>query len=144
MRLRLLACNDTGFFEPGFRSSPTSSVRELDPGSSLITALGELGIDPAVDFHSIIPARGRGTCDGIVPRASAHLEGAASELFVPAGHACLEERDVIRETARILAEHIRMTGKDSSQLVLGVAKPRGESRAMVPSGSEIPATKGIP
>ena len=143
-RLRLLGCNDAGFFEPGFRSSPTTSVGELEPGSPLITALGELGIDPAVDFHSIIPSRGRGTGDGIVPLASAHLEGAASELFVRAGHACLEEREVIRETARILAEHVRMSGKDSSHLALGVAERRGESWAKGRSGSETPATEGMP
>jgi pimeloyl-ACP methyl ester carboxylesterase len=143
-RRRLLGCNDTGFFEPGFRSGPTTSVGELEPGSSLITALVELGIDPAVDFHSIIPSRGRETGDGIVPRASAHVEGAASELFVRAGHVCLEEREVIRETARILAEHIRMSGKDSSYLVLGVAEPRGESSAKSRSASETPASEGMP
>ena len=144
VRRRLLGCNDAGFFEPGFRSRLTTSVGELEPGGSLITALGELGIDPAVDFHSIIPSRGRETGDGIVPLASAHLEGAASELFVRAGHACLEEREVIRETARILAEHIRMSGKDSSHLVLGVAEPRGESWAWGRSGRETPAPEGMP
>ena len=56
------------------------------------------------------PARA-GAGDGIVPLASAHLEGAASELLVRAGHVCLEEREVIRETARILAEHVRHVGR---------------------------------
>lgn len=144
VRLRLLRCNDAGFFEPGFRLSPTTSVGELEPGGPLITALGELGIDPAVDFHSIIPSRGRGAGDGIVPRASARLEGAASELVVRAGHACLAEREVIRETARILAVHVRMSGKDSSHLVLGVAAPLGESWGKGRSGIETPATEGMP
>ena len=78
-----------------------------------------------MDFHSIIPSRGTG--DGRRDRslASAHLEGAASELVVRAGHACLEEREVIRETARILAEHVRMSGKDSSPLALDVAERPG-------------------
>jgi hypothetical protein len=56
----------------------------------------------------------------------------------------LEEREVIRETARIPAEHIRMSGKDSSHLVLGVAEPRGESWAKGQSGSETPVTEGMP
>jgi pimeloyl-ACP methyl ester carboxylesterase len=143
-RLRLLGCNDTGFFEPGFRSSPTTSVGELEPGSSLITALGELGIDPAVDFHSIIPARGRETGDGIVPLASARLEGSASELLVAAAHACLEEREVIRETARILAEHVRMSGKDSSCLALDVSGRRGETWDLGRSGGDTTAPEGRP
>ena len=135
----LLGCNDAGFFESGFRSRPPTSVGELEPGSPLITSLNELGIDPAVGFHSIIPSRGRGTGDGIVPLASAHLEGAASELLVRAGHVCLEERDVIRETARILAEHIRMSDKDSSRLALGTSGCRGESWDSGRSGSQTPA-----
>jgi hypothetical protein len=143
-RLRLLGCNDTGFFEPGFRSSLTTSVGELEPGSSLITALGELGIDPAVDFHSIIPARGRETGDGIVPLASARLEGSASELLVAAAHACLEEREVIRETARILAEHVRMSGKDSSCLALDVSGRRGETWDLGRSGGDTTAPEGRP
>jgi hypothetical protein len=144
-RLRLLGCNDTGFFEPGFRSSPTTSVGELEPGSSLITALGELGIDPAVDFHSIIPSRGTDMGDGIVPLASAHVEGAASELLVRAEHACLEEREVIREIARILAEHVRMSGKkDSSRLARDVSGRRGETWDLGRSGGDTTAPEGRP
>jgi hypothetical protein len=37
-----------------------------------------------------------------------------------------------------------VNGKDSSHLVLGVAEPRGESRAKARSGSETPATEGMP
>jgi hypothetical protein len=144
VRRRLLGCNNTGFFEPSFLSTTPTSVGELEPCSALITALCELGIDPAVGFHSIIPARGRETGDGIVPLASAHLEGSASELLVAAAHSCLEEREVIRETARILAEHVRMSGKDSSCLALDVSERRGESWDLGRSGSETPATEETP
>jgi pimeloyl-ACP methyl ester carboxylesterase len=129
LRRRLLGCNNTGFFEPGFLSITPTSVGELEPGSALITALGELGIDQGVNFHSIIPSLGTDMGDGIVPLASAHFEGAASELLVAAAHACLEEREVIRETARILAEHIRVSGKDSSRLALDVSGRRGDTSA---------------
>jgi hypothetical protein len=97
-----------------------------------------------VDFHSIIPARGRGTGDGIVPLASARLEGSASELLVAAAHACLEEREVIRETARILAEHVRMSGKDSSCLALDVSGRRGETWDLGRSGGDTTAPEGRP
>jgi hypothetical protein len=144
VRSRLIACNNAEFFETGFRLTSPTSVEDLEPGSSLVTALGELGIDPAVGFHSIIPIGRQETGDGIVPLASSHLEGAASEFLVRAGHACLEEREVIRETARILAEHIGTSGTDSSHLVLGVAEPRGESWAKGRSGRETPAPEGTP
>jgi hypothetical protein len=113
-RRRLLGCNDTGFLEPEFRLSAPTSVSELKLGSPLLTALGELGIDPTVGFHSIIPSVGPEMGDGIVPLASAKSESAASELLVRAGCVCVEERDVIRETARSLAEHLRIFGENSS------------------------------
>jgi hypothetical protein len=144
VRRRLLGRNEVGFFEPRFRLITPTSVGELEPGSSLITALGELGIDPGVDCHSIIPSCVTDMGDGIVPLASARLKGVASELVVRAQHACLEEREVVRKMARILAEHIRVSGKDSSHLVLGVAEPRGESWANGQSGSETPTTEGMP
>jgi pimeloyl-ACP methyl ester carboxylesterase len=144
VRRRLLGCNNTGFFEPGLLSTTPNSVGELEPGSALITALCELGIDPAVGFHSIIPARERETDDGIVPLASAHLEGSASELLVAAAHACLEEREVIRETARILAEHVRMSGKDSSRLAPDVSRRRGATWDLGRSGGDTTATEGRP
>jgi pimeloyl-ACP methyl ester carboxylesterase len=144
VRRRLLGFNDAGSFEPGFRSSPATSVGELAPGSPLMTAVDEVGIDPAVRFHSIIASRGWGTGDGIVPLASAHLDGAASELVVRAEHACLGVPEVIRETGRILAEHIRMSGKDSSHLAFGVAEPRSELWAKGQSGSDMPVTEEMP
>ena len=50
--------------------------------------------------------------------------------------------DVIRETDRVLGEHIRMSGKGSSHLVLGVAERRSESWAKGRSGSETPGHRG--
>ncbi len=113
IRRRLLSGNDAGFFGPAFRATPSTSVGELEPDSPLLAALIELGIDPAVDFHSIIASRGPGTGDGIVPLASARLDGVESELVVRAGHVCLEEREVIREAARILAEHAGIAARES-------------------------------
>ncbi len=145
LRRRLLGYNAAEFFEAGFRSSSPTSVGELEEGSPLLTALGELGIDLLVDFHSIIPSRGRRTGDEIAPLGSAHVEGAASELLVSTEHACLEEREVIRETARILAEHVGMSGKSgSSRLALGVSGRRGEEWDLGRSGGDTTAPEGRP
>jgi hypothetical protein len=40
--------------------------------------------------------------DGVVPYASAHLDGAASELVVRSGHGVCENPDAQREVIRIL------------------------------------------
>jgi hypothetical protein len=63
-----------------------------------------------VEYHSIIadrrdPPRAGGT-DGVVPYASAHLAGAASELLIHGGHLCQDHPHVIRECRRILTEHL--------------------------------------
>jgi hypothetical protein len=63
-----------------------------------------------VNYHSIIadrrdPPRDGGT-DGVVPYASAHLDGAVSELLVHGGHLCQAHPLVIRECRRILTEHL--------------------------------------
>jgi hypothetical protein len=56
-----------------------------------------------------------------VPYASAHLDGAASELLIHGGQFCQDDPLVIRECRRILTEH----------LVRIVTRPDG-SRAGVP------------
>ena len=131
-------------------------MHKLDPQSlrrtfaSVLYALGEappivmqeMGhTSPALALRVYAQAMRRG--EGEQAQLRALVEGAESELFVRAGHACLEEREVIRETARILAEHIRRSGMDSSHL-LGVAEPRGESWDLGRSGSGMPATEGTP
>jgi hypothetical protein len=72
-------------------------------------ALCDLKIDPSVCSHSIIAdyrdPPGPGASDGIVPYASSHLDGAASELLVHGHHICLHHPRVIQEIERILREH---------------------------------------
>jgi hypothetical protein len=41
-----------------------------------------------------------------VPYASAHLDGAASELLIHGGHLCQDHPAVIQECRRILTEHL--------------------------------------
>jgi pimeloyl-ACP methyl ester carboxylesterase len=105
----LLASNDPVAFRPSFRAGLPTSIDELVWEHPLLLALDGLSIDPRVKRHSIIadlrqpPRIGGG--DGLVPYASAHHPGAASEFLVSAGHLCLENPDVIGEVARILQEH---------------------------------------
>jgi pimeloyl-ACP methyl ester carboxylesterase len=108
-REALLIQNKADFFLPGFREEDPTSVGELASGHPLILALGDLGIDPSIPFHSIIadlrdpPAPGAG--DGIVPYSSSHLDCAASEVLFHGHHVCLNDPAVIREARRILMEH---------------------------------------
>jgi hypothetical protein len=106
----LLASNRPDFFRDTFREGLPTSVDQLTWDHPLLLALRDAGIDPAVEYHSIIadrrdPPRGGGT-DGVVPYASAHLDGAASELLIHGGHLCQDHPLVIRECRRILAEHL--------------------------------------
>jgi pimeloyl-ACP methyl ester carboxylesterase len=108
-RETLIASNNAELFTPGFRTEVPTSVTELAPGHALLMALCDLKIDPSVSSHSIIAdfrdPPGPGASDGIVPYASSHLDGAASELLVHGHHVCLHHRGVIREIERILREH---------------------------------------
>ena len=99
---RLIAANPPDFFESPFRDGLPTSIDELRWESPFLTALGEVPIVSTVKYHSIIAGS-----DGVVSYASAHLDGAASELLVTAGHLCQDHPEVIREVRRILAEHDR-------------------------------------
>lgn len=81
-----------------------TSVAELSPSNPLYKALEEVPI--VVPYHSIIGDRGRGdtpnSSDGVVPYGSSHLDGAQSEVVVPAGHGAYDDPQAIREMRRIL------------------------------------------
>jgi pimeloyl-ACP methyl ester carboxylesterase len=106
----LLESNRPDFFLTAFRQGLPTSLDQLTWDHPRLVALGDLGIDPAVTYHSIIadrrdPPRPGGT-DGVVPYTSAHLDGAASELLVHGGHLCQSQPLVIQECRRILTEHL--------------------------------------
>ena len=106
----VLASNGPDFFLDAFREGLPTSVDQLTWDHPRLLSLCDLGIDPGVEYHSIIadrrdPPRERGT-DGVVPYASAHLDGAASEFLVHGGHLCQAHPLVIRECRRILTEHL--------------------------------------
>jgi pimeloyl-ACP methyl ester carboxylesterase len=95
-----------------------SSIRGLSPKNPLIQALAEIAIDRHVPFHSIIGDRGLGDgeqgSDGVVPYTSSHLDGAESELIVPADHSAHAHPLAVREVQRILKLHLQQNGAPRS------------------------------
>lgn len=94
-----------------FRDPLPTSVDNLSPDSPIIQAVARMKIDPEVQFHSIIGNVREGELeashDGVVPYTSSHLEGAASEYIVPAGHSsCQSHPLTVLEIQRILYEHL--------------------------------------
>jgi pimeloyl-ACP methyl ester carboxylesterase len=106
----LLASNRPDFFRETFRKGLPTSVDQLTWDHPLLLALRDRGINPMVRYHSIIADRrdppSVGGTDGVVPYASAHLDGAASELLIHGGHLCQDHPAVIQECRRILTEHL--------------------------------------
>jgi hypothetical protein len=86
-------------------------------------------------YHSIIGREAEGeplesSSDGVVPYASAHLDGAESECVVRGDHGCQDSPETIREIRRILYLHL---GHPDG----GAGAPRGTStrhREPVPMG----------
>jgi hypothetical protein len=83
----------------------------LDPESPLLAALAEMPVKRDVRIHTIVGARRRTLAgeptDGVVTAASAHHPGAASEIWVAAGHSELHhDATTIAEVRRILNEHV--------------------------------------
>jgi pimeloyl-ACP methyl ester carboxylesterase len=96
---------------PGLEDRIPTSLENMDPASPFVRYLADLPIDSRIHAHSIVPigkARStHGAHDGVVAYASAHLEGAESEVLVPAGHSCQSHPRTTIELRRILREHIR-------------------------------------
>ncbi|MEN8149775.1 MAG: alpha/beta fold hydrolase [Planctomycetota bacterium] len=94
---------------------PRNSIDNLDPESEYLKALAGLPFRPGLPFHSIVGDmrgdRENPTGDGVVPYASAHLDGAASELIVKSGHSVQETAEAIAEVKRILELHLAGAGE---------------------------------
>jgi pimeloyl-ACP methyl ester carboxylesterase len=83
------------------------SVSSLSPRQPTLRILADLPFAEPIQAHSIIGDRGKpgrleDSSDGIVPYLSSHLEGAASELVVPAGHSAFRHPAAMAEIRRIL------------------------------------------
>lgn len=94
-----------------FKDLGGRSVQNLSPRHPVLKAMDQRPV--AVPYHSIIGIRKQGkplpeTSDGVVPYSSAHLDGAVSELPVPAWHSCTARPDVTAEIRRILRSHAHL------------------------------------
>lgn len=88
-----------------------NSIDNLSDRDPFVRVASALPMNPRVRFHSIIGNDTPGAAqalssDGIVPYASAHLDGAASELVIPSAHSVQENPLAILEIRRILREQL--------------------------------------
>lgn len=93
------------------------SIDDMNPESSFIKTLSSLKIADNVMAHSIIPVKNQDAPkekwnDGVVRYESAHIDCAASELIVKAGHSAQEEPQTIEEVRRILIENLKNNDGD--------------------------------
>jgi pimeloyl-ACP methyl ester carboxylesterase len=88
-----------------------NSIKNLSDQDPFVRESSKLPISEKVIYHSIM---GNDTpdvileasSDGVVPYASARLEGAASELVLSSWHSVQEQPEAIVEIRRILHEHL--------------------------------------
>jgi hypothetical protein len=103
--------NGPTVFQPSFRKHALSSADGLEAENPMLMALDAQQIAHDVAYHSIIanihhqrtPEK---ISDGFVHYRSAHLNGAASEHIVSAGHGCEANPEVIDEVRRVLHVHL--------------------------------------
>jgi pimeloyl-ACP methyl ester carboxylesterase len=102
-----------GSFLIELRTDLPNSIDTLKPENRFVRAINTLKVAPGIPYHVIIGDRGLGdrekSNDGIVAYWSSHLDGAASELIVPSGHASHASRQGIAEVIRIL--HLNLIQK---------------------------------
>ena len=83
-----------------------NSIDTLAPNDRFVMEINKFPITPGVPFHSIIGDRGKGdtpnSSDGVVAYWSSHLDGAQSELIVPANHSAPRNPQAIAEVRRVL------------------------------------------
>ncbi|MEN3940476.1 alpha/beta hydrolase [Prosthecobacter sp. SYSU 5D2] len=102
--------DNPGAFTPAYEALGTGrmdSVSSLSPKQPTLRILADLPIPGHVRTHSIIGNRGwkgplEKSTDGIVPYTSSRLEGATSELIVPARHGAFRHPAAKAEIVRIL------------------------------------------
>jgi len=90
---------------------PRKSTTQLKSNNPALKLLENQPFNPNVTYHSIIGDRGTGkgnkSSDGVVPYWSSHLDGAASEKFVPTNHEAHLHLQTHEEISRILHLHLK-------------------------------------
>lgn len=114
-----LFAHNPEYFRPDAPLNVTNAIDSLSPKSTILPVLLEAPGGPWVKYHNIIgeaPHKGlssaaskwlAGDGDGVVSLASAQLEGAASQIVVPADHQLVHRHpQSILEVRRILLQHL--------------------------------------
>ncbi len=107
---RRVSADNPGAFTPAYAAlgrGELDSVSALSPRQPTLRILADLPFPEKVRVHSIIGNRGKPgplekSSDGIVPYTSSHLEGADTELIVPAGHGAFRHPAAKTEILRLL------------------------------------------
>jgi len=109
-----IARDNPGVLKPLLQGRLPSSIDMLRDDNPLLPVLRRLNFSPNVTLHTIAghgphpPERAKG--DLVVPLESSHIEGAASEVLVPANHTNIYyQPETIAEVRRILAEHAALS-----------------------------------
>lgn len=105
-----ISADNPGVFTPAYEElgrGRLDSVSSLSPRQPTLRILADLPYAQPVKIHSIIGDRGKPgpleqSSDGIVPYQSSHLEGAQSEVIVPAGHSAFRHPAAQEEIKRVL------------------------------------------
>jgi pimeloyl-ACP methyl ester carboxylesterase len=96
--------------QTAFDSGEASSISGLSEKSPALQGLSRTTVASSIPFHSIIGDRGRGdtpeSSDGVVAYRSSHVDGAQSELIVPADHTAHAHPQALLEIRRILRLHV--------------------------------------
>ncbi|MFN4896529.1 MAG: esterase/lipase family protein [Pseudomonadota bacterium] len=96
--------------QTAFDAGQATSIQGLSEKSPALQGLSKTTIAGTIPFHSIIGDRGRGdtpeSSDGVVAYRSSHVEGAQSELIVPADHTAHAHPQALLEIRRILRLHV--------------------------------------
>ncbi len=107
--------SNPGAFPPSSLLSIDNSVDSLAPRTPIFPVMLAARRPPWVKYHSIVGVLPKGSWlakisaegDGVVPRESAHFEGAESEIIVPADHSSIHSHPAaVLEVRRILLEHL--------------------------------------
>lgn len=95
--------------QTAFDAGQASSISGLSEKSPALRGLSKTTVAATIPFHSIIGDRGRGdtpdSSDGVVAYRSSHVDGAQSELIVPADHTAHAHPQALLEIRRILRLH---------------------------------------
>lgn len=96
--------------QTAFDAGQATSIQGLSEKSPALQGLSKTTISSTIPFHSIIGDRGRGdtpeSSDGVVAYRSSHVDGAQSELIVPADHTAHAHPQALLEIRRILRLHV--------------------------------------